>query len=47
MAVKIIKKKIWCIFDPDTRVCDFNNGAELHLCDNFSWVDFICLVPFF
>ena len=34
-------------FDPATRACDFSNGAQDTPSDIFSWIDFICLTPFF
>ena len=33
-------------FDPDARVFVLSNGRKIQLCDKFSSVIFICLIPF-
>ena len=34
-------------FDPVARVSDLSDGLKIHLCDDFSSVDYISLIRFF
>ena len=41
------QKKFLMYFDPVARVSDLSDGLKIHLCDDFSSVDYISLIRFF